>query len=121
MIRIEQPLHVAVLVTDLARAEAFYGALLGLERVDRPLGFPGIWYQVGDFQIHLIQAEDWQRPLPCPEKWGRNPHLAFAVADLDSTKADLTAAGCPLQVSASGRRAVFTQDPDGNVIELSQA
>ena len=32
----------------------------------------------------------------------------------------LVEADCPVQTSASGRPALFTQDPDGNIIELTQ-
>ena len=117
---LETPLHVAVLVSDLPRAQAFYGGLLQLEQVDRPMNFPGVWYQLGAFQIHLIVDQAAQRSPHNPEKWGRNPHIAFAVKDFNGAKAALTAAGYPVQLSASGRAALFTQDPDGNIIELSQ-
>ena len=113
------PLHVALNVSNLAQAEAFYGGVLGLSTADRPLSFPGQWYQIGGFQIHLIVAD---KPYPRPpqaEKWGRHAHLALAVRDLDATAAALEQAGCPVQRSASGRAALFTQDPDGNVIELT--
>jgi glyoxylase I family protein len=120
MMAIRAPLHVALNVSDLAQAEAFYGGLLGLEKMERSLSFAGSWYQIGDFQIHLIVAEDWQITPHNPDKWGRNAHVAFAVADLDAVKAALLAAGRPIQVSSSGRAALFTQDPDGNIIELSQ-
>ncbi|MBD2257120.1 VOC family protein [Pseudanabaena sp. FACHB-2040] len=120
MIAVEAPLHIAVLVSDLSRAEAFYGGLLQLEKVNRPMSFPGSWYQVGAFQIHLIVAQGLQKPLQNSEKWGRNPHLALAVKDLKAAKAVLVAAGYPVQLSASGRAALFTQDPDSNVIEMSQ-
>jgi len=115
-----QYLHVALLVSDLARAEAFYGETLGLGKVDRPLSFPGCWYQLGNVQIHLMTTDTPHPPLANPEKWGRNPHIAFAVADLAAAKQALLQAGAPVQMSASGRPALFTQDPDGNIIELSQ-
>lgn len=124
MITVDQPLHVAVLVSNLPQAEVFYGTVLGLAAVDRPLGFPGAWYQVGTFQIHLIVADSEsmaRRPAVSPTaKWGRTAHMAFSVSDLEAAKTVLGAAGYPVQVSASGRAALFTQDPDGNVIELSQ-
>jgi catechol 2,3-dioxygenase-like lactoylglutathione lyase family enzyme len=119
MIYPHAPLHVALNVSDLAQAEAFYGGVLGLQTVDRPLSFPGQWYQIGGFQIHLIVADKpYQRPLNS-DKWGRHAHLALAVRDLDAMSAALAQAGCPVQRSASGRAALFTQDPDGNVIELT--
>lgn len=112
-------LHTALLVSDLVRAEHFYGTILGLSKVDRPLKYPGAWYQLGNIQVHLMVHDAFSSPLPNPVKWGRNPHLALAVADLEAAKAHLTQHGCPIQLSASGRAALFTQDPDGNVIELT--
>ncbi|NER84201.1 MAG: glyoxalase [Leptolyngbya sp. SIO1D8] len=121
MTAILRSLHVALLIHDLANAETFYGQVLGLEAAPRSLNFPGLWYQIGDFQIHLIQHEAWQAPCPRPDKWGRNPHLALQVADLEAVKTRLTESGYPFQMSSSGRAALFTQDADGNVLELSQA
>ena len=118
--QITQCLHTAILVSDLEKAEHFYGNILGLSKVDRVLKYPGAWYQVGDFQIHLIVDSSIQPKLQNPEKWGRNPHFALSVADLDAAKTQLLAHGGEMQTSASGRAALFTQDPDGNVIELGQ-
>jgi catechol 2,3-dioxygenase-like lactoylglutathione lyase family enzyme len=118
--QITRCLHAAILVSDLERAEQFYGTVLGLAKIDRPLKFPGIWYEIEGFQIHLITASQIPDHLVDPEKWGRNRHLAFSVADLETAKAQLLAHQCPIQMSASGRAALFTQDPDGNLIELSQ-
>jgi catechol 2,3-dioxygenase-like lactoylglutathione lyase family enzyme len=114
-----QPLHTAILVSHQERAEHFYGEVLGLTKVDRPFSFAGTWYQIGNFQIHLIVDSGLELKLNNAEKWGRNAHIALAVKDLDAAKAKLAAAGCAMQASASGRAALFTQDPDGNVIELS--
>ena len=116
--KITQCLHTAILVTDLEKAEHFYGTVLGLERCDRALKFPGTWYEVNQYQIHLMLGTP--ADLNNREKWGRNRHIAFAVADLEAATAQLQAQGCPIQLSASGRAAIFSQDPDGNVIELSQ-
>lgn len=133
---IDQYLHTAIAVRDLEAAIYFYGTVLGLERVDSPgerlcqraLRFPGAWYQLGETQIHLIVPDQViaspasldPRQLNPSQKWGRNPHLAFRVANLDKAKEQLLQHNCPIQSSASGRLALFTQDPDGNVIELSQ-
>lgn len=118
--QINKSLHAAILVSDLERAEHFYRDILGLAKVDRTLKYPGAWYQVSDFQIHLIVDPTLATELANPEKWGRNPHIALAVEDLDAAKTQLLAQGCGVQSSASGRAALFTQDPDGNIIELSQ-
>ncbi|MEM7061782.1 MAG: VOC family protein [Cyanobacteria bacterium P01_B01_bin.77] len=113
-------LHAAINVSDLAAAEYFYGNVLGLTKVERALKFPGAWYELDGFQIHLIVANyDYVQPV-AEEKWGRQAHLAFAIANLDAAKQRLTAANAPIQSSSSGRSAIFTHDPDGHVIELSQ-
>ena len=117
--QIDRCLHSALLVSDLERAEYFYGTVLGLPKVDRTLKFPGVWYQVGAYQIHLIVDANLQVNLQNEEKWGRNPHLAFSIDNLEAAKARLEGNGFPVQTSASGRAALFTRDPDGNVIELS--
>ncbi|MEP0868201.1 VOC family protein [Trichocoleus desertorum AS-A10] len=118
--QITQCLHTALLVADLARAEHFYGTVLGLPKAERPLNFPGAWYQVEDYQIHLIVADSVPADLVDSEKLGRNRHLAFSVTDLAAAKDQLLVHGCSIQMSASGRPALFTQDPDGNVIELGE-
>ncbi|MGD1853441.1 MAG: VOC family protein [Leptolyngbyaceae cyanobacterium] len=117
---LQSPLHVAINVSDLAAADHFYGTVLGLTKVERTLKFAGSWYQLGSFQIHLIVAErPYSQPKP-DEKWGRQAHLAFAIADIETAKQRLHDAQIPIQASASGRAAVFVHDPDGNIIELTQ-
>lgn len=119
-------LHVAVHVTDLGRSAAFYEGVLGWQAVERPLRFPGLWYQLGAVQIHLIVRE---APLPAGGELppavlhhhrpsGRNPHIALAVSNLENWQRKLTAAGVVWEPSASGRAAIFLADPDGNVLEL---
>lgn len=122
MMKITQCLHTAILVSDLEKSAQFYGEILGLPQVERSLNFPGIWYQIGDYQIHLmIHPQANQGTLHNPEKWGRNRHIALAVMDVPAAKTQLEAYGYSVQMSSSGRAALFTQDPDGNVIELSQS
>lgn len=113
-------LHTAILVSDLEKAEYFYGAVLELPKVDRQLKYPGAWYQLGETQIHLIVDSTISSGLHNLEKWGRNRHVALAVDSLQSVKEHLQAHGLEVQVSASGRAALFTHDPDGNVIELTE-
>ncbi|MFM7353387.1 MAG: glyoxalase, partial [Microcystis aeruginosa] len=54
------------------------------------------------------------------EKWGRNPHLAFAIDDVAAMGSYLESQGYTIQMSASGRKALFVSDPDGNILEMSQ-
>ena len=117
--QITQCLHVAILVTDLEQSEHFYGEILKLPKTERSRNFPGSWYQLGEYQLHLIVTSSLPEQAK-HEKWGRNPHIAFSVSDLDAAKKQLLDYNCSIQPSASGRRALFTQDPDGNIIELSE-
>ena len=118
---ITQCLHAAILVSDLAKAEQLYSDILGLQKIERNLNYPGAWYQVGQFQLHLMVHPHLTIQQHNQEKWGRNPHVAFAVNQLDRVKQRLQAEGYPFQMSASGRAALFTQDADGNIIEISQS
>jgi glyoxylase I family protein len=117
--QLTQFLHAAIVVSNLEQSEQFYGSVLGLKKLDRVLRFPGAWYEIGAFQIHLIVESSAESQTA--QKWGRNRHLAFSVADLESAKATLSKAGYAFQVSASGRAALFVKDPDNNVIELGEA
>ena len=118
--QITQYFHSAILVTDLQKAEHFYTNILGLAKIERSLNYPGTWYQIGNFQLHLIEDKTTTTQLQNPEKWGRNPHLAFTVTNLESAKTQLQTHNCSIQPSASGRAALFTKDPDNNIIELTQ-
>jgi len=116
--QIIQSLHTAILVTNLEQSEHFYGKVLGLPKIERSLKYAGAWYQIGEYQLHLIVAPTVPTDNP-NQKWGRNPHIAFSVTDLDAAKQQLLDHNCQIQPSASGRPALFTQDPDGNIIELT--
>ncbi len=120
MIEVTSCLHVAIMVSKLDRSIEFYSDILGLKKVDRDLKYPGIWYQIGDLQIHLIEDLNHQ---PNAEidlfKSTRNPHIALGVTDLEAAKHQLLAANCVVKMSNSGRAALFTLDPDDNAIELT--
>ena len=118
--QITQALHSALLISNLEKSQHFYSSVLGLQKIDRVLKFPGIWYQIGNCQLHLILAATIIPDAVNNDKWGRNRHLAFSVVNLEAAKQQLIAHNCPFQMSASGRSALFTQDPDGNIIELSE-
>jgi glyoxylase I family protein len=120
MIEIVSCLHAAVMVANLDRSIEFYSGILGLARIDRTLNYPGAWYQVGDFQIHLIEDVNYQAGDKIDlHRSTRNPHIALEVRDLDASKQQLLAANCVVKMSNSGRAALFTQDPDENTIELT--
>ena len=120
MIEIVRCLHAAVIVSNLERSIEFYTQVLGLKQVERQLKYPGVWYQIGDFQLHLIEdVEARFNDTIDLNVSTRNPHIALSVRDLDAAKQQLVAANCIVKMSNSGRAALFTQDPDGNAIELT--
>jgi glyoxylase I family protein len=120
MIEIVGCLHIAVMVVNLERAVGFYSDVLGLKRIDRALNYPGAWYQIGDIQLHIIADLHHQPSNQIDLAVStRNPHVALGIRDLESAKQQLLAANYAVKMSNSGRAALFTQDPDGNVIELT--
>jgi glyoxylase I family protein len=121
MPRIFGLLHASLLIADIERSRAFYEGVLGLAASpERPqLGFPGVWYDVGDGgQIHLLRIANPDPVVGRPEHGGRDRHTALGVEDWDGMKARLAEAGVPFTLSRSGRRALFCRDPDGNALEL---
>jgi len=59
MLEFETLHHVAISVSDLARAKRFYGEILGLEEIARPnFPFAGAWYRIVDRELHLIVSRD---------------------------------------------------------------
>ncbi len=123
MNNIQSLLHATVLVSDLQRSLAFYCDLLRLPRDEsRPdLGFPGVWLQLGEQQLHLMELPSPDPVDGRPEHGGRDRHLAMSVLNLDGLAAQLDHAGIGYSRSKSGRRALFCRDPDGNALEFIQA
>jgi glyoxylase I family protein len=105
--------HVSINVPDVDAAVAFYtGVLGGTERDDRPdFGFGGAWIDLGDSQVHLIEAAP-------PAVLGQ--HFAIRVEDLDGAVAELRAHGVDIgDPSPVGPgRQTFLADPAGNTVEL---
>lgn len=111
--------HASLVVSNTEASLAFYAGVLGLEQIERPdLGFPGVWFKLGEQQIHLLELPNMDPTTGRPEHGGRDRHVALSTNDLDSVRADLEAAGLKFTLSKSGRRALFCRDPDGNAIEI---
>ena len=107
--------HASIRVADLGRSVAFYEGLLGLRAIERPdFGIPGRWYGIGGGQLHLIEGAAPGGPLD-----PSGPHFAIAVADLDAARRELQAAG--VETLDPGGSQLWLRDPDGNVVELTDA
>ena len=110
--------HTSVCVSDVERSRQFYEGLLELTPLERPdFGFPGMWYRLGEGQLHLIQR---LRTPPAGKADGTidatDPHFAIEVDDLEAMRARIQAAG--LQMLDFGIGQLWVHDPDGNTVEL---
>ena len=110
--------HVALTVPTerLDEARRFYSTVLGLEEAPRPeaeLGRPGIWYRLGDTELH-IQCRDGAQPDRS------DYHPALIVDDLGAMKEHLLANDVEVEEAQTlqGRERFFCRDPFGNRIEL---
>ena len=114
--------HFSFTVSDLERSQAFYGGVLGLEEVERPdFGIPGVWYGVGETQIHLIgKPENADTGTPSPKLTPIANHSAFQIEDYDAAIARLRDTGVEFVELSREVGQIFVRDPDGNIIELIQ-
>jgi catechol 2,3-dioxygenase-like lactoylglutathione lyase family enzyme len=112
--------HSSLLVSDLAAARAFYEGILDLQPSDirPPMAFDGIWYEIGEQQIHLLALPSPEAGLERPKHGGRDRHTALIVHDFAELVARLEKTATPFTYSQSGRRALFCRDPDGNALEF---
>jgi catechol 2,3-dioxygenase-like lactoylglutathione lyase family enzyme len=131
MLELESLHHVAVSVSDLARAKEFYGNVLGLEEIDRPaFPFDGAWYRAGHQEVHLIVSRD---PTFRTGKGVtlEDGHFALRVKSFSAALAHLRSKGLretadepgrSMRVNANsvtGYPQVHVLDPDRNVIEIN--
>ena len=117
--------HVAVCVTDLARAKQFYEGILGLKEIPRPpFDFGGAWYELGAGQLHLIVHPPTLTMRRTTDIDAKDGHLAIRVASYHEALAHLKRLGIeclerPRNLTPWPQ--IYVTDPDGNVIELNAA
>ena len=124
-----KPHHVGIVVSDVERSTAFYGAL-GFETVsDVPWddGSRAIRFvRSGELELELFwYAETPAAPVVPEGKQLGFRHLAFLVDDIDAEMVRLKTAGIvPEHIVVRdvpmGYRIAFLNDPDDLDIELSQ-
>ena len=127
MIEIDGLAEVVLNVRDADRAVAFYGGLLGLERLT-PVGRPGpIFFRVGQ-ATESVPALLVLVPLPGDAGEIGSPralhHLALTIpaTAIDRARAVLVDAGVEVRDGEhpvlAGVRTIYVTDPDGNEVEL---
>ena len=134
--------HTAISVGNLEKSQAFYCDALGLEvvmeghwrtgyrRADQIVGLKDtaarfVMLRKGRTHIELFE---YTSPTPQPANLDRRicdhgfTHICFEVEDIDGEYERLKTTGMTFHAAppkaASGIRAIYGRDPDGNVIEL---
>jgi len=111
--------HSSIIVSDTQQSLKFYCGVLGLNLLDRP-DFPynGAWLDLGIQQVHLLELDNPDPTTGRPKHGGVDRHIAFNVFDLELLKSNLDKAEVTYTLSASGRKALFCRDRDGNALEF---
>jgi len=116
--------HDSFIVKDLGIALDFYCNILKLEHDhSRPkMSVQGAWLKIGKKrQIHLLEIDYPNNQIVHAEHGGRDRHSAFIINTIDALKQILDTHNISYTVSRSGRKALFTRDPDGNALEFIQS
>jgi len=120
--------HLAVVVRDLDRAEAFYAGVLGLD-VDRrwadDAGAPrSVWLTLGGGAFLAIELGPRTAAIPDPPvSPATDPPgwhcVAFGIApdEREGFRARLAAAGFPVERETA--YTLYARDPEGNLVGLS--
>lgn len=115
--------HIHLKVTDLDRAIAFYGGIMGFQTTQR-YGDQAAFLSAGGYHHH-VGLNTWHSrgAGPAPERAAGMYHVAFLFPDrasLATVLARVLEAGTPLDGAADHgvSEAVYFRDPDGNGIEL---
>jgi glyoxylase I family protein len=117
MIRPGRLHHVAIRVADCERSTRFYEDLLGMTRLPRRGSIPGVWYALGDAQLHLIERPTVERPTAGEGIDPTDPHVAIEVEDYEATKQTLRERD--IEFVEFGPQ-LWIRDPDGYTVELRQ-
>jgi len=112
--------HVSFPVKDLNRARTFYERVLGLQQRPRPnFPFPGVWYQAGACEVHLIETPaGFDVGSPPPALNPMAAHAAFGIRDYDAMLTHLKEHGLEVLETTAQQGQMWVRDPDGNIIEL---
>jgi catechol 2,3-dioxygenase-like lactoylglutathione lyase family enzyme len=124
-------LEAAVYASDLDAAEAFYGGVLGLERIQR-VGNRHVFFRAGASVVLVFNPAETVKPpsnpeMPVPPHGATGPgHLCLTAEaqDLDDWVARLEAHGVEIEADfrwPNGARSVYLRDPAGNSLEFAEA
>lgn len=124
-------LEAALYVDDLDRAEAFYGGVLGLERIARAES-RHVFFRCGEAVVLLFIADATMTPpsagarLPVPPHGAKGPgHLCFrgTADEIERFRAHLEGEGVAIEADfewPNGGRSIYFRDPAGNSLEIAE-
>lgn len=123
-------LEAALYAHDLDAAEAFYGGVLGLERIVR-VGARHVFFRAGRTVVLIFNPDETAKggsnpALPVPAHGAIGPgHLCLSAGanDFAAWRARLEAAGYPVEADfrwPTGARSLYFRDPAGNSLEIAE-
>lgn len=123
-------LEAALYAEDLDAAEAFYGGVLGLEKLLRA-GDRHVFFRAGSTVVLIFNPNETVKPpapgsLPVPPHGARGPgHLCFSAsaAEIGAWRERLMAAGVEIESDfewPNGARSIYFRDPAGNSLEMAE-
>ncbi len=124
-------LETALYADDIDAAEAFYGTVLGLEKITRAAD-RHVFFKVGTgvlliFNPALTIKLPTNSALPVPPHGAIGPgHACFRMtsAEMDDFSGRLQAAGIEIEADfewPNGGRSIYFRDPAGNSLECAEA
>lgn len=122
--RVREVLEACLYARDLAAAEAFYGGVLGLERI---AGVEGrhVFFRCGARVVLVFHPDVTRASTEVPPHGAEGAgHLAFAAHDdeLPAWRAHLARHGVEVEAEVEwpcGGRSLYFRDPAGNSLELA--
>lgn len=117
--------HLAVIVRDLARAEAFYRGVLGLpviRRWDDARGAPrSVWLGLGGGAFLAVEKADPGAPDPprgeLPVPGFHVVALGIAASEREEWRARFIEAG--VAIARESAFTLYVRDPEGNLVAVS--
>ena len=124
--------HISLPVADVERSRRFYREVMRLAEIPRPdFPFPGVWFRLGDRELHLIGGEE-ARPQGARSTNPRELHYAVRVSSYREALDHLHAHGYredaapddPTRLvlrphAVTGYPQIYVLDPDRHLIEIN--
>lgn len=108
--------HVQICIPKGAEDEArkFYGRVLGLEEIEKPDSLKasgGVWFKIGDVELHLGMENNQVKT---------KAHPAFEIENIDKVREYLTEKGMKIkeEIQIPDRKRFLFYDVFGNRIEF---